>query len=250
LFDSIPHHLFCIKNGLIYERFVELDKNNFIETLDTPSDKCIERRIEKLNLELNDVTGEIICKNSNIFSKFESLIHKGFILTIDYGMREKNLFFNGKKNSFMSIINNHSFYNDYFYKPGLTDITFQVDIDDYKQEIKQIGFTNEFLISQRQFLFELGIGEYLKILSEKSIKMQDLDTNRYAINQLIKPNGMGNYFVSLESNFKNNFKLEDLTENKNKFSDFPFIAPFPQRFELPGIYKQNNIINEDWINNE
>jgi SAM-dependent MidA family methyltransferase len=162
-------------------------------------------------------------------------------------MNENNLFFQGKKNNNLSVINDHNFYQDYFYKPGFSDITFQVDIKNLFRNFNKLNFSNKFLISQREFLFELGISEILKKLSSSNRPFEEINTNRFAINQLIKPNGMGNYFVSLHSNMNNDFTLKDLDINKSYFDEIPFIEEFPQRFELPGIYKKNKIISEDLI---
>ncbi len=245
LFDAIPHHLFSMQNGEIFEKYVEIKNGKFIETLDSPSDQCIKKRIEKVSTNLVDIEGEVLCKEYNIANTFNSLLKKGYILTIDYGMREKDLFYNGKTKAFMNVINNHNFYDDYFYQPGLSDITFQVDMEDLSQEFKNMKFNNEFISSQRQFLYQLGLGESLVSLSSLNIKSEDVIKNRYAINQLIKPNGMGNYFVRLDSNFSNSISFDEIEINRNFIEKFPLLEQFPQRFELPGMYKQNIIINKD-----
>ena len=247
LFDALPHHLFVIKKNKLYEKYVELKGDKFIEVLDRPSDNCIQKRISLIEENIDNSTGEIFCEKNSIFDLFKSNINKGYILTIDYGMSENNLFFKGKKNSNISVINNHNFYKDYFYKPGFSDITFQVDTKELFRNYNSINFSNNFITTQREFLFELGIGEILKKLSLSKKTFEEINLNRFAINQLIKPNGMGNYFVSLHSNFNNDFSLNNLNIKKKFFDEIPYIKEFPQRFELPWIYKKNNIIKEDWI---
>lgn len=247
LFDALPHHLFVIKKNKLYEKYVEIKGDGFIEVLEEPSDTCIHKRVSLIKKNIDNSTGEIYCENNSIFDLFKSNINKGYILTIDYGMNENNLFFQGKKNNNLSVINDHNFYQDYFYKPGFSDITFQVDIKNLFRNFNKLNFSNKFLISQREFLFELGISEILKKLSSSNRPFEEINTNRFAINQLIKPNGMGNYFVSLHSNMNNDFTLKDLDINKSYFDEIPFIEEFPQRFELPGIYKKNKIISEDLI---
>ena len=243
----MPHHLFVIKKNKLYEKYVELKGDQFIEVLDEPSDNCIQNRISLIEKNIDNSTGEIYCEANSIFDLFKSNINKGYILTIDYGMNEKNLFFQGKKYNNFSVINDHNFYKDYFYKPGLSDITFQVDIKNLFRNYELLNFSNKFLTTQREFLFELGISEILKKLSSSKKSFEEININRFAINQLIKPNGMGNYFVSLHSNFNNSFSLNNLNIEKKCFDEIPYIKEFPQRFQLPGIYKKNNIIKEDWI---
>jgi len=245
LFDAIPHHLFSVQNGEIFEKYVEIKNEKFIESFDAPSDSCIKNRLEKISTNLTNTDGEILCKEYKITNKFKSLIEKGYILTIDYGMREKDLFYNGKKKSFMSVINGHNFYNNYFFKPGLSDITFQVDMEDLNEDFNKMDFSNKFISSQRQFLYQLGLGESLIYLSNLNLNLEEMTKNRYAINQLIKPNGMGNYFVRLDSNFPNSISFDEIEINKDHLKMFPILEPFPQRFELPGVYKQNMIVGRE-----
>ena len=246
LFDAIPHHLASIQEGKIYEKYVELKNDKFIEVLDLPSDCCIEKRLSKVNEKIISSESEIMCKNYQIKEKFNSIISEGYVLTIDYGMIEKDLFYNGKKKSLMSVINNHNFYNDYFFSPGKSDITFQVDMEDISYDFNEIGLINKFITSQRQFLYSLGLGECLVALSKSKIGSEKINKNRYAINQLIKPNGMGNYFVRLDTTNNNSFSLDRLQIEKKIYDNFPVIEEFPQRFELPGVYKQNIIIQEEF----
>ena len=241
----MPHHLFTVRNGIIFEKYVEMHNDEFKETIDLPSDNCITDRLNDISSNLENIEGEVMCCKNIIWDKFNSLIDKGYILTFDYGMREKDLFYNGKKNSFMSVINNHNFYNEYFYKPGLSDITFQVDMDYLNKELTKRGYNNLIISSQRQFLYDLGLGESLVYLSKSNLKTEEITKNRYAINQLIKPNGMGNYFVRLDSNFKKNLPFDQIEINEKHIEMTPLIEQFPQRFELPGIYNQNMIIDEE-----
>ena len=83
-----------------------------------PSCNCIEKRLNKINKKITNADAEIMCKDYEIKEQFRSIISEGYVLTIDYGMTEKDLFYNGKKKSFMSVINNHNFYNDYFFAQG------------------------------------------------------------------------------------------------------------------------------------
>ena len=56
---------------------------------------------------------------------------------------------------------------------------------------------------------------------------------------------MGNYFVRLDSNFDSSISLNEEEVNQRFIKKIPLLAEFPQRLELPGIYKQNIIIEEE-----
>ena len=246
LFDALPHHLYEIKNNEVYEKYVIYKNNKYEEILDKPSDSCISKRIKKIDKPFDNVVGEVYCSENTIFDSFIDYLNKGYILTIDYGLNEKDLFYNGKKNSNVSVINDHNFYENYFHKPGFSDITFQVDINELLDNFKKINYGLSYLGNQREFLFNLGIGEILGKLSSMDKPPEEINYNRYAINQLIKPNGMGSYFVTLHSNFDTNFKFSEIKLNENLLDNIPLIEDYPQRFELPGVYKKNNIIREGW----
>ena len=117
---------------------------------------------------------------------------------------------------------------------------------DISDDFNEIGLINKFIMSQRQFLYNLGLGECLVALSKSQMGSEKINKNRYAINQLIKPNGMGNYFVRLDATDNCNFSLEQLQIDNKLYDNIPLIEEFPQRFELPGIYKQNIIVQEEF----
>jgi len=87
--------------------------------------------------------------------------------------------------------------------------------------------------------------EKIKKKENLNLNLEEMTKNRYAINQLIKPNGMGNYFVRLDSNFPNSISFDEIEINKDHLKMFPILEPFPQRFELPGVYKQNMIVGRE-----
>ena len=76
LFDAIPNHLFKISENKILEKYVELEGDNFIETFDDPSDKCIENKLLKIKNLPNNFTGEIRCKDNEIFKQINYHIKK------------------------------------------------------------------------------------------------------------------------------------------------------------------------------
>ena len=108
LFDALPHHLYEIKNNEVYEKYVIYKNNKYEEILDKPSDSCISKRIKKIDKSFDNVVGEVYCSENTIFDSFIDYLNKGYILTIDYGLNEKDLFYNGKKNSNVSVINDHN----------------------------------------------------------------------------------------------------------------------------------------------
>ena len=108
LFDALPHHLYEIKNNKVYEKYVIWKNNKYEEILDSPSDSCISKRIKKIDKSFDNAVGEVYCSQSSIFNSFIAYLNKGYIVTIDYGLSEKDLFYNGKKNSNISVINDHN----------------------------------------------------------------------------------------------------------------------------------------------
>ena len=248
LFDAIPNHLFKISENKVLEKYVELKGDNFIEILDEPSDKCIENKLLKINNLPNNFTGEIRCKDNEIFKQINSHIEKGFILTIDYGMSEKQYFNISNKNGLLSVINNHSSDNNYLRNLGNSDISFQVDLEDLDSDLNKINFNKIFLMSQREFLIELGILDILKNISRKNLEYDKIIKNKYSINQLISPNGLGNYFVSLHSNFNCDVDLGKIKIKDN--TTIPLLNKFPERFDLPGIYQKEIIFKDNLGKNE
>ena len=133
-------------------------------------------------------------------SKVTKILSKlgGCVLMIDYGYLKPN-----NQNTLQSIMNNKK--NMLLNNLGNADITSHVNFALLKEFFLKNGFKIEKIVSQRDFLVEMGIMKRAEILA-KRMKFKD-QTNLYLrLRRLLSPKSMGNLFkVFLAHKHKNKF---------------------------------------------
>ena len=200
--DALPIKQFKKINGILFEKYVEINKNNINFFFK-----------KKINKEIKKLTNFKIVKNNIIieypergFRELELVCKKvkqlnGGALFIDYGYIKENNF-----DTLQSVIN-HKF-NDIRKNIGDADITSLVNFNLYKKYFNMKNLSVDKIISQSEFLQKLGIVERYKILSNRLDKKEK--SNLYSrIKRLIHPKMMGkNFKVIFAKNKKCNFTID------------------------------------------
>nr|WP_239565220.1 SAM-dependent methyltransferase [Brevibacillus fulvus] len=123
-----------------------------------------------------------------------SMIKRGYVLTIDYGDREEELYHSSRKAGTLLCYYRHRVHTDPFRHIGEQDITAHVNFSALEQWGEEAGLRCLAFLRQDQFLLQAGI-------LQKAIAHQDRDPFRssamkqnWAIQQLIDPAGLGGRF--------------------------------------------------------
>lgn len=183
-FDALPIHQYIKTEKGWSERFIALDdEDNFIFT-------------DKPSFDLPDIyneakIGDIVetCPAAEvIMSEIASHIEMadGAALVIDYG-------YGGQKfGDSLQAMKNHQ-YSDIFENIGSSDLTAHVNFDALQSAASQYNVNNYKLISQRDFLVNLGIELRMQSLL-KSASDGQKDEIISACERLIDPKDMGSLF--------------------------------------------------------
>tara|TARA_B100001123_G_scaffold417932_1_gene521292 strand:+ start:935 stop:2014 length:1080 start_codon:yes stop_codon:yes gene_type:complete len=83
-------------------------------------------------------------------------------------------------------------------RPGLQDLTAHVNFDHLTGVAKQYGIRSATVISQAQFLTDLGIGDYLPYLYQSGVSGDRYSQERESIAQLLDPLEMGRFKVMFQ----------------------------------------------------
>ena len=200
LIDSFPVHRFEIQGNLVKEIYVSLQDGSFVEVLDHPSTSMIEERLTSLSVNLKEgFRGEINTLISARTREITDNFSKGFVITIDYGYLSEELYSNARSSGTLQCYYKHTQNRNVYQKIGYQDITTHVDfttlINDGKSNcLEALGF-----VTQNEFLRNLGIHIFLKSLSFKKISNTEYLSNRMGMQDLIKPDGLGNFKVLVQS---------------------------------------------------
>tara|TARA_A100000164_G_scaffold225173_1_gene199584 strand:- start:1611 stop:2705 length:1095 start_codon:yes stop_codon:yes gene_type:complete len=200
--DALPIKQFKKINGILFEKYVEINKNNVSFFFK----KLIKKEIKKLKNFKVTKNNVIIEYPEHGFRELELVCKKikelnGGALFIDYGYIKENNF-----DTLQSVIK-HKF-NDIRQNVGKADITSLVNFNLYKKYFNMKNLSVDRIISQSEFLQKLGIMERCKILSN-SLDNKDKSNLYGRVRRLIHPKMMGeNFKVIFAKNKKCNFTID------------------------------------------
>ncbi len=226
LVDSLPFHRAKFKSGELFEIFVTLHGEEFVELLDKPSSSALREYFEGYNLEFGD--GQEV--EINIYAKrwlcdIGRVLAKGFVLTIDYGYLASELFNSSRMRGTFMCFQKHMTYENPYVSIGEQDITAHVDFSNLIRVGRTVGLNTVKYTTQGQFMIDWGI---LDIAERYSGEDESLDIalqkNRMAIKNLFLPELMGDRFKVLNQE-------KNLGDKAQAF--YPE-SPFRISFQKPG----------------
>jgi NADH dehydrogenase [ubiquinone] 1 alpha subcomplex assembly factor 7 len=193
-FDALPVKQYFFKDKRCFELMVSLDENeelklNFIENepfnlLDVLA-KDIKDYGEEYIYESSPVANSIFHYLGNIIKK-----NKGVILTIDYGYIKstlQNTIRGFKNHEVLSIF-------DIITQPGNVDFTYNVNFRELLLSVESLKIDTYTIISQKEFLENLGIQERTNILLKNINNEIEKESFLKRIETLISPSEMGEKF--------------------------------------------------------
>ena len=210
LMDAFPVHRFKVQNGSIQEVFVGLSGAEFVEVLQAPSNAMIADRVRKAtNEELPEgYQGEVSLRISDWITEAASVLERGFVLTIDYGGTAAELYSPKRKGGTLRCHYEHVVSSNPYIRVGRQDITAHVDFTELKDSGNRCGLEVIGYTTQREFLHNLGAGSYLEALTNNSRSRSSYSTgvlprrqylaNRMGMQELLKPEGLGNFKVMVQ----------------------------------------------------
>jgi len=96
-------------------------------------------------------------------------------------------------------------------RPGLQDLTAHVNFDHLAEVGKRYGIESTAIISQAQFMTDLGIGDYLPYLYQHGISSDRYVHERESIAQLLDPLEMGRFKVMFQHSGVGNKEIPERT---------------------------------------
>ncbi len=187
--DALPVHRIKINKGILKEIYVGYNDKEFIEIEDGVSTQELKNLLKYYQIHhLKENQGYEINLNAIQWLKHVSeKLHKGFIITIDYGDTFDGIYRGNNSNGTLRCFYRHTVNQDYYEHPGEQDITAHVDFTSLMNAGKTCGLKKTGFAKQSHFLIALGILERLN---------NDIDTVLKAKN-LLHPEGMGTIFKVL-----------------------------------------------------
>ena len=198
-FDALPIKQFKRIKKFILEKNYKLEKNNTIKEIFYKASKAdikilkSYKTLQKLNfIELPKFGFQELKK---MIKKISEL--KGCILMIDYGYLKSN-----NQNTLQSVMRHKK--NNLLENLGKADITSHVNFDLLNEFFLKNDLKVNNVITQKEFLENMGILERAKIVAKK-MKFSEQSDLYLRIKRLLSPGSMGSLFkVILAYKFNNN----------------------------------------------
>ena len=221
LLDAFPTHIFTIRGGEVLECFVDVAANGdlrFVE--EVVSDVEISKRVGRFASILPDgYRGEVNLGISGWASTVANILKRGYVLTIDYGHEREFLYHPARTEGSLRCYRDHVLGQNPFRDVGLQDITSHVDFTAVDEALNGVGFESmSELKSQRDFLFDLGFGEYSRHArtelsrSRTQPEVEVLSSELRSLNALVDPRGLGDFRVAQHARNCASINLEGLED--------------------------------------
>lgn len=197
LLDAMPVHRVAVEDDKLRAVYVTWDGERFGEELRAPPPDVIAyfdaigvRPAEGSRAEVNLAALDWIrCAARSL--------HRGFVLTIDYGYAADELYAPWRTDGTLLCFYRHNPSSDPYVRIGRQDMTSHIDITSVRRAGESAGLTTLGLVSQSEFLANLGIGEAMQ--PPEGGELEEYFARRRAVTELLDPGGLGRIRVLIQA---------------------------------------------------
>lgn len=183
LLDALPvHRVLATAEGL-RELYVALDGETFTEVTGPLSTPEIEAHFNAVGVQPPVGTqAEVGLAARSWYRRAAACLARGYLLTIDYGDEAAALYTAARPRGTLLCYYRHATNEDPYRRIGCQDITAHVDFTALRQAGEATGLAAGELVSQREWLTALGIGDWMPREARRPDPV---------LAALVDPNGLG-----------------------------------------------------------
>ena len=199
LLDAMPVNRVTVEGGELREVFVTWDGANFGEELRDPAPAVVDyfKRVGLLPGEGSHA--EVNPSAVDWVRNAAASLERGFFLTIDYGYEADELYAPWRKDGTLLCFYRQNPSTDPYARIGRQDMTSHIDFTSVRRAAEEAGLTTLGMVTQSQFLMNLGIGEAMQPPGEGDTNMEEYFARRRAVTELIDPAGLGRIRVLVQA---------------------------------------------------
>lgn len=200
LLDSFPVHRVVMRGGRLREVYVGLEGERLVEVEGEPSTPELPAYFDRLGITLAEgQRAEVNLKMRDWLAQACRRLERGFVLSIDIGHPAPELFSARHRRGTLLGYRRHRPVEDPYLRPGEQDLIAQVDFTTLASWGEELGLRSNPWLRQREFLLDLGLGEFLEGLPRLRLGQEELYANRLAMLELIREEGLGGFGVLLQT---------------------------------------------------
>ena len=121
------------------------------------------------------------------------------MLTLDYGYEAEELYAPWRAGGTLLCFDRHNLSADPYARLGRQDITSHVDFTTLRRAGEEAGLQTLGLVSQSEFLTNLGIAEALAPPTEGYVNLEEYYARRRTVSELLDPAALGRIRVLLQA---------------------------------------------------
>ena len=200
LIDAFPVHLVQMEEGKIQEIYVACRGPSFIEIPGPPSTPALEEYFSLYGSPLEEgQRAEVNLKALEWVEGVNRALHRGFVLTIDYGYEAYELYHPDRRDGTLLGYFRHTTSCNPYERIGCQDLTAHVNFTALIKKGESLGLEKAGYTEQYRFLASLGLLQDLESLERDSPSTSDpaFLKNKLAMRNLLIPGGMGSLFKVL-----------------------------------------------------
>lgn len=211
LLDAFPVHRVAVQNGVLREVYVALHEGRLVETLGPLSTDEIARSLDREAVKLDE--GYRTEVNLGIGPWMEAVaasLERGFVLTIDYGYEAAELYSPERREGTLVTYHHHTCGSSPLECIGEQDISVHVDFTAVILAGVDNGLRCQGLVRQREFLLNLGFDAFVRALAGQRLDHVEYAANRFAMAELVREEGLGEFRVLVQSKGLDQVRLSGL----------------------------------------
>lgn len=198
LFDAFPVHRVVRENGELKEIYVAYDGNRFCEEVGPISSAAIATYFAEQGIEMSeDQLAEVCLAACDWIEEAGKQLHRGFVLTIDYGYEARDLYNERHMRGTLLAYGRHRASEDFYVSPGAQDLTSHVNFTALDVWGRRGGLVRSGFTSQTNFLLALARHTDFSDLHARGSSEHEQIAARLRFKTLIHPEGMGETFKVL-----------------------------------------------------
>jgi SAM-dependent MidA family methyltransferase len=198
LIDALAVHRVVMKEGALQEIFAGYENQKFLDVAAPLSTCAINEYFGTQGVTLKEGQhAEAGLEACDWIAEVGRRIGRGFVLTIDYGHRAKELFDEYHMRGTLLAYRNHRVSEDFYASPGEQDLTAHVNFTTLETWGRRSGLETAGFTSQTAFLLALGQKNDFADLYDGGQSEAEQVRARLQLKTLIHPEGMGERFQVL-----------------------------------------------------
>ena len=198
--DAMPVHRVTMEEGKLRELYVGVRGGELVEVVGEPSTDLLQGRLDGLGVTLAEgQCSEINLGLDDLTRSLAESLDSGYVLSVDYGHEASDLYSSSRLRGTLMCHYRHTVNSQPFRRIGWQDITAHVDFTTLMQMGKRWGLQACGLVSQRDFLGNLGIVGIRDGLRDLRLPSGRYNANMMGLGNLIDPEGLGGFKVCIQA---------------------------------------------------